>query len=161
VGRGSRLQDRLLPKNYNKNNGVGMFKLMSSGAIALMSIGAVLVPLSISQVASGRPAAAVKGDRLDINLRSTKCAGRFYDAACLYDGSGGARDAHKVHVIVVGGSSNLEKPTAPRPQTRRSPKQDERCASLPPSCWSPKGMHAASAITGRAEMPVASEIERV
>jgi len=134
---------------------------MSSGAIAFMSIGAVLVPLSISQVASGRPAAAIKGDRLDINLRAARCAGRFYDAACLYDGSGGARDAHKVHVIIVGGSSNPEQPTAPRLQTRRAPKQPERCASLPPSCWSPSGMHAAGTIAGRAEMSAAREIERV
>jgi hypothetical protein len=160
-GHRGRLPSGTAPEEFSKNNGAGMFKLMSSGAIAFMSISALLVPLAISEVASGRPAAPVKADRLDVDWPSAKCGRPFYDTGCLYGGSGGVLDTHKVHIIIIGRSRDHDQPAAPKLQTPHLPKQLERCASLPPSCWSSKGIHAMRAIRGYPDMSAASEVGRV
>jgi hypothetical protein len=116
-----------------------MFKVM--GSIACMAIASVFFPLAISQVVSGTPRAH-KGDRLHIGLQSTKCDWPHYDSACLYGGAEGAPEVHKVRVIVIDRSWTHDERTVPNLQQGHSPKDRERCASLPPSCWSSKGMRA-------------------
>ena len=133
-------------------SGRSMFKAISSRVIAFMAIGSVLLPLSISQIVSVTPAVPGNGNRPDISPHGAGCVWSHYDPACFYDGTRETAEVHKVRVIVIDRSRTLDEPTAPNLQPHQSSKHRDRCASLPPSCWSPQRMRAGNAIGGHAKL---------
>ena len=133
-------------------SGRSMFKAISSRVIGFMAIGSVLLPLSISQIVSIMPAVPGNGNHPDISPHGAGCGWSHYDPACLHDGTHDTVEVHKVRVIVIDRSRTLDEPTAPNLQPHQSSKHRDRCASLPPSCWSPQRMRAGNAIGGHAKM---------
>jgi hypothetical protein len=121
---------------------VVVFKILVSIAIImLVAADASLAPEAMPVLVLS-PKAALKGDRLDIGLRSASCALSHHDSACLNDSEGRASAVRRVRVVPAGRFSRRDEQPAADMQPHH-PRQDrDRCVSLPPSCGSSRSMRA-------------------
>jgi hypothetical protein len=114
-----------------------MIKTLGSICI-FTAIVAVTLPAPGEMLAVGGPNTAAKADRLDIGSRVKSCDWPYYDSACFNDSGTPVGDARKVRVIPVGPvRASGEQPASALPP-HHPVKDRERCASLQPSCWSPR-----------------------
>jgi hypothetical protein len=118
-----------------------VFKILVSIAIImLIAADASLAPGAMPALVLSPK--ALKGDRLDIGLRSASCALSHHDSACLNDSEGRASAVRRVRVVPAGRFSRRDEQPAADMQPHH-PRQDrDRCVSLPPSCGSSRSMRA-------------------
>jgi hypothetical protein len=114
-----------------------LFKIVGAIAlIILIAADASVAPEAMPTGGLAAPNAALKGDRLDIGLRSASCAGPHEEGTCVHDGATRAAAVRRVHVIHTDRfGTPVERPD-PGLEPHRPPQDRSRCASLPPSCGS-------------------------